>query len=471
MHCMMASDQWPQQQQQHARRRVRGGVAEVPVCGVVKKRRICSKRAAFIDVALDCHPHDETPFAAAACECQLLLKDCSTGGAGTGGDKYNKDSGNARQRAKRVKVGERFRGVILHPMFEKSGQKHTYECAIYERENTTGHKTQLPPQPVITSRADNVSTVICKHFLKSGSCSVGGCQYRHVWKSEAERVHALSSSSVLKSAAMLQENKQYETYTKVSDSVDQQGGESKQRIHSKVYRAQLFADWISQNLGLEASRKSGKTILDIAGGQGLLSHYLQERHGFRSTIIDPQGKDGSGSRSRKRKRKRARQREAPEVRHIPKLFLFPFVKDAMENVLDSTSKASASASGSGSPSVIAMGLDASFVRECIAIVGLHPDEATEAILDSALSFQKPFAIVPCCVFPSKFPHRKYRVPVLEGAETEVEEEKSVVSYTDFCEYLMQKALTIYGKKLRVSFLPMKGRNRVLWWKPERERKQ
>jgi hypothetical protein len=33
------------------------------------------------------------------------------------------------------------------------------------------------------------------------------------------------------------------------------------------------------------------------------------------------------------------------------------------------------------------------------VVGMHPDQATEAILQFALECRKPFAIVPCCVFP------------------------------------------------------------------------
>ena len=35
----------------------------------------------------------------------------------------------------------------------------------------------------------------------------------------------------------------------------------------------------------------------------------------------------------------------------------------------------------------------------LQVVGLHPDEATEAIVDCALAHGKPFAVVPCCVFP------------------------------------------------------------------------
>ena len=36
------------------------------------------------------------------------------------------------------------------------------------------------------------------------------------------------------------------------------------------------------------------------------------------------------------------------------------------------------------------------------LVGLHPDQATEAIVDAALARNLPFAVVPCCVFPGLF---------------------------------------------------------------------
>lgn len=39
------------------------------------------------------------------------------------------------------------------------------------------------------------------------------------------------------------------------------------------------------------------------------------------------------------------------------------------------------------------------LQTCSIIVGLHPDQATDAIVDCALQLGKPFAAVPCCVFP------------------------------------------------------------------------
>lgn len=60
------------------------------------------------------------------------------------------------------------------------------------------------------------------------------------------------------------------------------------------------------------------------------------------------------------------------------------------------------------------------------VVGFHPDQATEAAVDLALALRVPFAVVPCCVFPSLFPHRRTR----EG--------KPVASYDEFVEYLRAK---------------------------------
>merc|ERR1712216_297878 len=43
---------------------------------------------------------------------------------------------------------------------------------------------------------------------------------------------------------------------------------------------------------------------------------------------------------------------------------------------------------------------------CSMVVGMHPDEATEPIVDLCLRSGKAFAIVPCCVFPETNRHRQ-----------------------------------------------------------------
>ena len=51
---------------------------------------------------------------------------------------------------------------------------------------------------------------------------------------------------------------------------------------------------------------------------------------------------------------------------------------------------------------------AALFGECGLVLGLHPDQATEPIVDACLAAGKAFAVVPCCVFPEENPHRRVR---------------------------------------------------------------
>jgi len=81
------------------------------------------------------------------------------------------------------------------------------------------------------------------------------------------------------------------------------------------------------------------------------------------------------------------------------------------------------------------------------LVGLHSDQATESIVDAALELNKSFAVVPCCVFPSMFPDRL------------TEEGGTVTTQKEFVDYLLRK-----DKDVKVTFLPFKGRNAVVYKK-------
>lgn len=86
-----------------------------------------------------------------------------------------------------------------------------------------------------------------------------------------------------------------------------------------------------------------------------------------------------------------------------------------------------------------------FLRKCSLIVGMHPDEATEAIVDTALELRLPFAVVPCCVMSRTFPDRRGR----DGERVE--------TYEALVRYLMDKHPGIQS-----AFLPFAGRNQVLF---------
>ena len=61
------------------------------------------------------------------------------------------------------------------------------------------------------------------------------------------------------------------------------------------------------------------------------------------------------------------------------------------------------------------------------VIGFHPDEATDAILDFCVPRKIPFCVVPCCVFSSLFPHRQRQ-----------HDGRPVTSYEDFVQYLRNK---------------------------------
>jgi hypothetical protein len=88
------------------------------------------------------------------------------------------------------------------------------------------------------------------------------------------------------------------------------------------------------------------------------------------------------------------------------------------------------------------------LRDCSLVVGLHPDAATEAIVDFALAAGKCFAVVPCCVFAAAFSARRV------GGQP-------VTTHAAFVRYLQAKD----PERIRVAQLPFEGRNLVVYALP------
>lgn len=85
------------------------------------------------------------------------------------------------------------------------------------------------------------------------------------------------------------------------------------------------------------------------------------------------------------------------------------------------------------------------IEKASLLLGMHPDEATDSIFDVAIKFDKPFAVVPCCVFGQKFPGRR----LADGSK--------VLSYENLVEYLTAK-----HPDIEKAFLPFDGKNLVLF---------
>jgi len=189
----------------------------------------------------------------------------------------------------------------------------------------------------------------------------------------------------------------------------------------KAMRAKLFATFLVELFGPEMfqdNHDNTPLILDVAGGKGMLSLELSLRCQSQCTIIDPliRGKNDK-QQFTSRAMKLIKNVNGRMPTHLAQCF------EMNEKCLK-------------------------LVRQSTMLVGLHPDECTEDILDAALLTNKPAAIIPCCVFASLFPERKLK----NGAP--------VCSYDDFLSYLMEK-----DHRIKRFELPFEGKNQALVFDP------
>ena len=191
------------------------------------------------------------------------------------------------------------------------------------------------------------------------------------------------------------------------------GKKDENPISLKIQRSKIFADWIVQTYGKELlSQRTG--VLDVAGGNGETCRHLTA-HEIPVTMLDPNPRT-SGD-------------------HAYTVIPQPLNYDGS----DLTSRNDEIGN---------------LIRNCSFICGLHPDQATEPIVSLALRLDVPFAILPCCVMPSLFPHRvqkKHCDPVR--------------SYSAFCQYLLDMAPE--GEEFYEFYLPFVGRNKVIFRLPRK----
>jgi hypothetical protein len=90
---------------------------------------------------------------------------------------------------------------------------------------------------------------------------------------------------------------------------------------------------------------------------------------------------------------------------------------------------------------------------CSVVVGLHPDQATDAAVDFALAHGKPFAVVPCCTYARDFSHR--RLPPGPGRP---KGGGPVTTHAHLVEYLLAKAPGV----IKCETLPFEGKNVVVY---------
>eukprot|EP01130_Rhizamoeba_saxonica_P012601 TRINITY_DN5340_c0_g1_i2.p1 TRINITY_DN5340_c0_g1~~TRINITY_DN5340_c0_g1_i2.p1 ORF type:complete len:250 (-),score=20.37 TRINITY_DN5340_c0_g1_i2:37-786(-) len=189
---------------------------------------------------------------------------------------------------------------------------------------------------------------------------------------------------------------------------------------SNTTRANRFIIWLLEHIELSTLQQTG--VLDVAGGQGRLSTIFQVDYQVPTTMIDPRSltfTDGQIKRFNLQLNDPDRHDSPPSwPRQLNILFKDDFLEDDLhKRIFDS----------------------------CSLILGMHPDEATERIVQFGLKYRKSFAVLPCCVFPKSFPDRRLN----NGTK--------VVVYNDLVQYLLELDPGIKTAKLNIP-----GRNTIVF---------
>jgi len=197
-------------------------------------------------------------------------------------------------------------------------------------------------------------------------------------------------------------------------------------LAARDHRHTIFAQWILRTLLVEQNAGSG--LLDVAGGKGHLSHALREL-GVPCTLVDPCAGSGRRTSSGFFGNSGTRHSSVTSAQDPSEAAgALPATRDTRDLTLQQL-----------------LEMEPEMVTGCQAIVGLHPDEATEALVDIALAHQRAFAVLPCCVLPQLFDERRLKSGV------------RVKKYGSFCQYLREKS-----GRIRSAELPFAGRNTVLF---------
>ena len=209
-------------------------------------------------------------------------------------------------------------------------------------------------------------------------------------------------------------------------------------------RAAKFVNFLVDEFGYDYLKNG--VILDIAGGKGEVAFECSILRGLRTIVLDPRPVKTTKKQLRQLKFRLEAQLKVGKGLQVSPLCRFLYHKRYAARAIDSIQTWFYEDFATLKIEEIEL------VRSASILVGLHPDSATDAIMKVAIRYCKPFAIVPCCVFPTQFPKR--RLP--NGGR--------VQTYDDLCEYIRNILGTKNGKcKVEEGELDIDGRNKVFFY--------
>ena len=207
-------------------------------------------------------------------------------------------------------------------------------------------------------------------------------------------------------------------------------------------RAARFVDLLIDVIGVDALKTTSSVgILDVAGGgsNAGITFELSLRRKMPSTVIDPRSVKLNQTQRRTLKFREVNRKKLKlgiEISHCARALYIRFrewTPSQLQHLFDENFATSE--------------VGDQMLRDCVAVVGMHPDEATDAIIELAMRYNKPWMICPCCVFP-----RTFKRTLSNG--------QAVQTYDDLCEYIRNITSGVQEK-----ILDFEGRNRVFFWLP------
>lgn len=215
------------------------------------------------------------------------------------------------------------------------------------------------------------------------------------------------------------------------------------------HRHKHFCKWLLQQYSF---LQAGDLVVDVAGGKGELAARLAFCHQIHVVLVDPRPADivrTFETNVLPRLPKRHQERLQLKCRDDPS-FLQRIVDERVTQLTMCLTDETLSSSTE--------------LREALAscrlIVGMHADGATECIVHAGLTYQKPFIVVPCCVFPNLFAQRT--ITVVDDDDDQQQRTIQVRTHDQFCDYLERM-----DERFERVVLPFEGRNvGILWRGPE-----
>jgi hypothetical protein len=212
--------------------------------------------------------------------------------------------------------------------------------------------------------------------------------------------------------------------------------------HFTKWLLQTFPHLKSSDKASMSSSTTQRHVLDVAGGKGELAARLCFCHGINVVMVDPRACDI------------VRCFTSLVLPKLPKKWQqrLKAQQEANPRVLEEiTSKRFRQLVTTFDQTTLSTCQDLQdVVQNASLLVGMHADGATEAIVNVALELQRPFVVVPCCVFPRLFAERT--IQQQDGSMVQVR------THEQFCQYLLQK-----DPRLVSVVLPFEGRNVAIWW--------